>query len=95
VITTLFTRDAFSLMLELTSAMSLIPYLLVAGYGFSIARRRETYSSKPEERMRDLIVAAIAVVYTAFMIFAGGIKFIVLSAALYAPGTALYFMDEA
>jgi len=91
VISTLFSQDAFSLMLELTSAMSLIPYLLVAGYGLLIARRGETYNLKPEHRKRDMTIAAIAVVYTAFMIFAGGMKFIVLSAALYAPGTALYF----
>ena len=91
VFSTLFSQDAFSLMLELTSAMSLIPYLFVAGYGLLIAKRSETYEFKPEHRKRDLTVAAIAVAYTAFMIFAGGMKFIVLSAALYAPGTVLYF----
>ena len=91
VFSTLFSQDAFSLMLELTSAMSLIPYLLVAGYGLMIAKRGETYEFKPEQRRRDLTMAALAVLYTAFMIFAGGMKFIVLSAALYAPGTVLYF----
>jgi arginine:ornithine antiporter / lysine permease len=91
VLSTLFSGDAFSLMLELTSAMSLIPYLFVAGYGLLIAKRGETYESKPEQRKRDLTLATLAVLYTAFMIFAGGMKFIVLSAALYAPGTALYF----
>ena len=29
-------------------------------------------------------------IYTIFMIYAGGLKFILLSAVLYAPGTALY-----
>jgi arginine:ornithine antiporter/lysine permease len=29
--------------------------------------------------------------YTIFMISAGGIKFLLLSAVIYAPGTALYF----
>jgi arginine:ornithine antiporter/lysine permease len=91
VISTLFSQDAFSLMLELTSAMSLIPYLLVAGYGVLIARRGETYGFKPEQRKRDLSIAAIAALYTTFMIFAGGMKFILLSAALYAPGSILYF----
>jgi arginine:ornithine antiporter/lysine permease len=71
--------------------MTLIPYLLVAGYGFLIARRRETYESSPDIRNRDLIFAGIAVLYTAFLIFAGGMKFLLLSAVLYAPGTALYF----
>lgn len=90
VITTYFSQDAFSLMLNLTSAMALIPYLLVAAYGFKISRRGETYQVRPEERRRDLTIAAVAVIYTIFMIFAGGLKFILLSAVLYAPGTALY-----
>jgi arginine:ornithine antiporter/lysine permease len=29
-------------------------------------------------------------VYTAFLIYAGGIKYLLLSALLYAPGTLLY-----
>jgi arginine:ornithine antiporter/lysine permease len=91
VISTYWSQDAFALMLNLTSAMSLIPYLLVAAFGFLIARRRETYETRPEERNRDLALAGIATLYTAFMILAGGMKFLLLSAVLYAPGTALYF----
>jgi arginine:ornithine antiporter/lysine permease len=91
VISTYWSRDAFSLMLNLTSAMSLIPYLLVAGYGYLIANRGETYQTRPEERRRDLIIAGIAALYTAFMILAGGLKFLLLSAVLYAPGTLFYF----
>ena len=37
VITTYWSRDAFSLMLNLTSATTLIPYLFVAAYGLMIA----------------------------------------------------------
>jgi arginine:ornithine antiporter/lysine permease len=91
VISTYFSRDAFALMLNLTSAMSLIPYLFVAVFGVMNANRGDGYDVRPEERRRDMIMAAIAVIYTAFMIFAGGIKFILLSAVLFAPGTALYF----
>jgi arginine:ornithine antiporter / lysine permease len=90
VITTYWSRDAFSLMLSLTSAMSLIPYLLVAAYGFMLSTRGETYEARPEGRSRDVIIAAVATVYTIFLLFAGGMKFIVLSAVLYAPGTLLY-----
>ncbi|MBB5508841.1 arginine:ornithine antiporter/lysine permease [Paraburkholderia sp. JPY681] len=91
VISTYFSRDAFALMLNLTSAMSLIPYLLVAVFGCMNANRGDGYDLRADERRRDLIMAAIAVIYTAFMIFAGGLKFILLAAVLYAPGTALYF----
>jgi arginine:ornithine antiporter/lysine permease len=90
VISTYWSRDAFSLMLNLTSAVSLIPYLFVAAYGFLIAKRGETYTSRPEERQRDLVFAGVAALYTVFMIYAGGMKFLLLSAILYAPGTALY-----
>lgn len=90
VISTYFSRDAFALMLNLTSAMSLIPYLFVAAYGFQVSKRGETYDVRPEGRQRDLIIAIVALVYTAFMIYAGGTKFILLASILYAPGTLLY-----
>ncbi|MCC8402607.1 basic amino acid/polyamine antiporter [Paraburkholderia sp. MMS20-SJTN17] len=90
VMSTYFSRDAFALMLNLTSAMSLIPYLFVAVFGVMNANRGDGYDVRPEERRRDVIMAAIAAIYTVFMIWAGGLKFILLSAVLYAPGTALY-----
>jgi arginine:ornithine antiporter/lysine permease len=91
VISTLFSEDAFTLMLKLASSMSLMPYLLVAGYGFLIARRGETYDARGDDRTRDLTIAGIATLYTVFMIFAGGMKFVLLSAVFYTPGTLLYF----
>lgn len=90
VISTYWSEDAFGLMLSLTSAMSLIPYLFVAAYAVQIAHRRVTYETRPQERNRDLAIAVIAAAYTIFMIFAGGLKFLLLSALLYAPGTLLY-----
>jgi arginine:ornithine antiporter/lysine permease len=92
VISTYWSSDAFSLMLNLTSATTLIPYLFVAAYGLMIARRGETYDVRPEERRRDTIIATAAVGYTLFMIYASGIKFILLSAVIFAPGTILYFI---
>lgn len=92
VISTMWSQDAFTLMLNMTSVMSLVPYLLVAAYGVLIAKRGETYEQQSGGiRRRDLIVGGIAVLYTAFMIMAGGMRYLLLSAVLYAPGTALYF----
>jgi arginine:ornithine antiporter/lysine permease len=92
VISTYWSNDAFALMLNLTSATTLIPYLFVAAYGLMIAQRGETYDVRPQERQRDLILATLAVAYTLFMIYAGGLKFILLSAILFGPGTVLYFI---
>jgi arginine:ornithine antiporter/lysine permease len=55
-----------------------------------VSNRGESYEIRPEERRRDLVIASVAVIYTVFMILAGGLKFILLSAILYAPGTVLY-----
>ena len=63
---------------------------MVAGYGFLLARRRETYALRPEERNRDLALAGVAVAYAAFMIYAGDLVNLLLTALFYAPGTALY-----
>jgi arginine:ornithine antiporter/lysine permease len=90
-VSTLLSDDAFTLMVNMTSSLVLIPYLLVAAYGFLLAGRGETYEMTPEQRRRDLVVAGIAVLYAAFMVYAGGLKFLLLSAVLYAPGTILFF----
>lgn len=92
VVTTYWSRDAFTLMLNLTSATTLIPYFLVAAYGFMLARRGESYQLRPEERQRDLVLGGIAVLYTLFMLWAGGLRYILLAAILFAPGTILYFI---
>ena len=39
-----------------------------------------------------MIFAGLAVIYTLFLIYAAGMKFLVLSAILYGPGTAPLFL---
>jgi len=71
--------------------MSLIPYLLVAAYALKLTQRGDTYEVRPEERTRDLVIAVVATLYTAFMIWAGGMRYILLACVLLGPGTALYY----
>jgi arginine:ornithine antiporter / lysine permease len=89
---TWFAEYAFTLALKMTSSMTLIPYLLVAAYGLKLAWTGETYSAKSRERAIDWAIAAVATIYAAGMIYAGGAKFVLLSAILYAPGTVLFFL---
>jgi arginine:ornithine antiporter / lysine permease len=91
-ILTLFAQYAFTLALELTSSLSLIPYLLVAGYGLKLAVTRETYERDSASRKKDLVVAAIATFYSILMLIAGGAKYLLLSALVLAPGTFLYLL---
>jgi arginine:ornithine antiporter/lysine permease len=87
-----FAEQAFVMALKMTSSMTLIPYLFVAAYGFKLAQTGETYDLQPEFRTKDWIVGFIATFYAAAMIYAGGAKFVLLSALIYAPGTVLYWL---
>lgn len=91
-ILTLFAQYAFTLALELTSSMILIPYLLVAAYGFKLAWMGETYDAEPAGHRGEFVCAGVALLYTAGLIYAAGAKHLLLSAVIYGPGTILYFM---
>lgn len=91
-IATLFSQQAFFLALELTSAMTLIPYLLVAAYGLKLAFTGETYEQASSRRTKELIIAAIATSYAVLMLWAGGLEKLLLSALILVPGTVLFFM---
>jgi len=89
----LFVDDALDFMLKLDTALSLIPYLLAAAYALKLTITRQTYTSAGEpERRRQRAIASVAVVYSIFMLYAAGPKYLLLSAVVYAPGTLLYLM---
>lgn len=91
-VVTLFSEDAFTFTLKLCSSLSLIPYLLAAAYALQIGVRGETYDAAPQGRGKELVFAALATLYTAFLIFAAGLEFLLLSFIIYAPGTILFVM---
>ncbi|WP_037911949.1 basic amino acid/polyamine antiporter [Actinacidiphila yeochonensis] len=86
---TYFSSDAFDFALDLTSALSLIPYLLAAAYCVQHARgpARGTQGAG-----RELTVATLATLYTAFLIYAAGLRFLLVSFIIYAPATVLFAM---
>jgi arginine:ornithine antiporter/lysine permease len=90
-ITTLFSDDAFTFTLELCSALSLIPYALAAGYALRLSGGRESPAA-PRGPWKELLIAALATFYTVFLLFAAGLKFLLLSFVIYAPGTILFAM---
>ncbi|HSM80679.1 MAG TPA: amino acid permease, partial [Nodosilinea sp.] len=92
-IVTLFAQNAFTLALELTSAMSLIPYLLVAAFALKLAVTRETYDNDPS-RDRELIISVVAVLYSILMLVAGGLEKLLLAALILVPGTVLFFLSR-
>ena len=92
---TFFSDDAFNLALELTSALSLIPYLLSAAFALKLglAARRERRQGRTAERS-GLLIAGLATAYTVFLLYAAGPKYLLLSCLIYAPGTALFWRSR-
>jgi len=86
-----FVSDALNFALDLTAALSLIPYLFVAAYALKLAWTRETYEAG-SGRPKDLVISVLATGYTIFLIFAAGPKFLLLSFVIYAPATVLFVM---
>jgi arginine:ornithine antiporter/lysine permease len=91
---TVFSEDAFNFSLDLTSALSLFPFLLAAGYALKLAFTREGYDARPAGRQRELVIAAVATVYTLFLFYAAGLEFALLSFIIYAPATILFVMTR-
>ncbi|WP_442788632.1 basic amino acid/polyamine antiporter [Kitasatospora sp. YST-16] len=84
-VVTVFSDDAFDFALDLTSTLSLIPYLLAAGYAVRVARQDRSGTGA-------LLVAGLATGYTAFLVYAAGWTYLLVSFIVYAPATVLFVM---
>ena len=89
---TLLSEDAFNFMLNMTSALTLIPFLLAAGYALKLASATGEPGEQAGVHTRELAVAALATLYTAFLLFAAGPKYMLVSFIIYAPGSILFVM---
>ncbi|MFW5679833.1 MAG: amino acid permease [Pseudomonadota bacterium] len=79
----LFAEAAYTRWFELTSAMIIVPYLLVAAFALSLARNEGV-------GRRERALATLAVLYTVFLLWAAGWTFLLVFALLFALGTGLY-----
>ncbi|WP_328635101.1 basic amino acid/polyamine antiporter [Streptomyces sp. NBC_00356] len=91
-VVTAFSDDAFNFALDLTSALSLIPYLLAAAFAAKIGMRPDPLTAGGRTSNRELTIAWVAVIYTAFLLYAAGLKFVLVSLIFYAPATILFVM---
>lgn len=91
-IITYFSQDAFNLALDLTSSLTLIPFFLVACYALKLIVTRETYREARRGWGKDLVLGVLATIYTAYLLFAAGVTFLLLSFIIYAPATILFVM---
>jgi arginine:ornithine antiporter/lysine permease len=87
---TLFSASTYLSLIYLATSMILVPYLWSAAYALLLAVRGETYENALRERKKDLFIGAVALIYAVWLLYAGGVKYLLLSALLYAPGVILF-----
>lgn len=79
----LFAQDAFDVALALTSSLILVPFLLSAAFALKLELTGPRTAG-------GLVVALLATLYTAFLLYAAGPAYLLLSALIIVPGTVLY-----
>ncbi|MDF1606369.1 basic amino acid/polyamine antiporter [Nocardioides sp. YIM 152315] len=88
---TLFVNDALNFMLDLSTSLALLPYLLAAAYALKLGLTGETYEGVAGRiRRKETIFAGAATAYTIFLFDAAGMKFVLLMTVLLAPASLLY-----
>ncbi len=85
---TLFSKASYLALISLSTAMILLPYLFSAVYGLVISWRGE--GAAGTQRRADLPIAAVASVYCVWLLYAAGLKYLLLASLLYAPGAIVY-----
>jgi arginine:ornithine antiporter / lysine permease len=98
-ILTLVSKASYLALISLSTAMILIPYLFSAVYGLKLAwtgRADVAAGAAKAERhpTRDISITALAAIYCAWLLYAAGLKYLLLSALLYAPGAAIYMLAK-
>ncbi|WP_339906342.1 arginine-ornithine antiporter [Pseudomonas guineae] len=89
-IITLFNDATYLKLLYLATSMILVPYFWSAAYALLLTVRGESYETAPADRSKDLVIAAVATLYAVWLLYAGGVQYLLLSALLYAPGAILF-----
>jgi arginine:ornithine antiporter/lysine permease len=88
---TLFVNDALNFMLDLSTSLALLPYLLAAAYALKLGLVGDSYEGVTAgQRRKETVVAGIATAYTIFLFDAAGMKFVLLAALILAPASLLY-----
>lgn len=91
-IITLFSKATYLALISLSTAMILLPYLFSAVYGLSLSLKG--VGAINAKRASDTPVAAIAAVYCVWLLYAAGLKYLLISALLYALGAGVYIIAK-
>ena len=94
-VVTLMSKASYLALISLSTAMILVPYLFSAFFGLKVAFTKQIRALAATETIatngfiKPMVILATG--YCVWLLYAAGLKYLLLSALLYAPGAALYF----
>lgn len=91
---TLVSESTYQALYSISSTAILIPYLFSALYGIKLAVKGETYDTNPEGKGKDLFLSIVATVYSAWLIYAAGLTYLLMVTLLYALGIVFYIIAK-
>ncbi|WP_026694003.1 arginine-ornithine antiporter [Peribacillus kribbensis] len=84
-LTFLFSEKPYQLAFSLASSAILLPYLFSALYQI-----KHSWQHKSKNRIWNLLLGIIAAAYSVWLIYAGGLGYLLLTILLYLPGMLIY-----
>ncbi|MEY7998838.1 arginine-ornithine antiporter [Clostridium sp. Mt-5] len=87
---TLFSSGTYQILYSIASSAILIPYLFSALFGLKV----EINDKNGKARGLNIIFASIASIYTAWLVYAAGVKYILLVTILYAIGIIPFVISK-
>ncbi len=88
-ILSVFSKNAFLSIISISGSMILIPYFLSALFLFKLSRKKGG-EDNAKLRKGAVAIGAAATIYGIWMIYAAGLKYILMSTILYALGILVY-----
>ena len=89
-IITFYANSTYLALFYIASTAILVPYVLSGAYALKLALSGESYGAQ-ENRARDMLIGAVAMIYSVWLIYAAGPNFLLMCALLYAPGVLVYW----
>lgn len=88
-----FFNGGYEFLYSIASTATLIPYFLSALYSFKVVMNEDN-STNSFSKIKDTLIAIVAVVYTVWLVYAANPKYILLNLILFAAGIILYAWNK-
>lgn len=89
-ILTLFSSSTYQTLYTMATSAILVPYLFSGLYALKLSVTGETYDTNPVGRSKDLFLAAVSSIYATWLIYAAGMKYMLMVTILYAVGIFVF-----